>query len=34
LEVTAEPMGDHCIPKGQPRRIPGSAFRTDCWDKR
>jgi len=24
--VTGEPMGDHSIPKGQPRRRPGSAW--------
>jgi len=26
LEVTAEPMGDHSISKGQLRRRPGSAW--------
>jgi len=25
LEVTGEPMGDHSITKGQPRKRPGSA---------
>jgi len=29
LEVTGEPMGDHSIPKGQPRKRPGSAW----WSK-
>jgi len=24
--VTGEPVGDHSIPKGQPRRRPGSAW--------
>jgi len=26
LEVTAEAMEDHSIPKGQPRKRPGSAW--------
>src|SRR6218665_1755163 len=26
LEVTGEPMGDHSIQKGQPRKRPGSAW--------
>ena len=26
LEVTGEPMGDHSIPKGQPRKRLGSAW--------
>ena len=26
MEVTGEPVGDHSIPKGRPRRRPGSAL--------
>ena len=26
MEVTGEPMGYHSIPKGQPRKRPGSAW--------
>jgi len=26
LEVIGEPMGDHSMPKGQPRKRPGSAW--------